>query len=187
MKIIPLTQGFVAWVDDDDFGWLSGHKWFAWTDGSRSYAIRNETIAARPARRRQVAIRMHDAILNPGSGKQVDHIQHRTADLVVDNRRCNLRVASPSQNMMNRRNFSGSSSPFKGVSMVAYGRFSARVTCDGKTKNIGHYRDEWAAAGAYDEAAASLHGDFALTNFSGERSLYDSLPLSPNPDNSPPL
>ncbi len=42
-KRIPLTWGQFAIVDDDDFGWLSKHKWLAMRDEKYGYvAVRIE-------------------------------------------------------------------------------------------------------------------------------------------------
>jgi hypothetical protein len=40
-KEIPLTKGYVALVDDDDFDWLSQFKWHISHDG---YAVRTRYL-----------------------------------------------------------------------------------------------------------------------------------------------
>ena len=41
MKTIELTKGLAAMVDDDDYGRLSIHKWYALEGVKRFYAARN--------------------------------------------------------------------------------------------------------------------------------------------------
>ena len=68
MKQIPLTQGKVALVDDDDFEVLSGYKWYC---GNEGYAMRT----AGTLKRGQRTIRMARFITDAPSDKQVDHTQ----------------------------------------------------------------------------------------------------------------
>src|SRR5580765_2123476 len=108
MKHIPLTKGQVALVDDEDYAELSQFKWFAtWDQRTKSF------YAARRAgpRGQQKFIAMHNAIMKPDPGQEVDHIDHET----LDNRRSKLRVGPHRLNAANRR-FPGGSSNFKGVS-----------------------------------------------------------------------
>jgi hypothetical protein len=100
-----------------------------------------------------------------GGAKGVDHINHDG----LDNRRANLRLATPSQNLGNKRPQRGGSSPYKGVSLQTswhpIGRpWKASIDIDGRTKSIGYFATEVEAANAYDEAAIAKWGDFALTN-----------------------
>ena len=79
-KLIPLTQGKYAIVDDEDFDELSKHKWCLMFTKGRSYAVR------RPSE--NLTILMHRFILNPP--KQMD-TDHKNGD-GLDNRRSNLRA-----------------------------------------------------------------------------------------------
>jgi hypothetical protein len=94
MRKIALTRGFVALVDDEDWPAVSQYKW---------YCLRRHDIpyAARGGRRGEPrTVYMHRQILAPvPPGMHVDHINHDG----LDNRRCNIRTLTPSQNSMNRR------------------------------------------------------------------------------------
>lgn len=92
----------------------------------------------------------------------IDHINMNPAD----NRICNLRLADKRQNGCNRKPQSGSTSKFLGVCYVkAVGKWRAALSVNNKTKNLGYFDSEIAAASAYDAAARQFHGEFARPNF----------------------
>ena len=96
MKQIPLTQGKVALVNDEDYDWLNQWKWHAYKNHSTYYAGRN----SKP--RGNSTIHMHRVILGltKGDGKITDHINRDG----LDNRRANLRVVDY---VISNRNHSG--------------------------------------------------------------------------------
>lgn len=92
------------------------------------------------------------------SDKLIDHKNLRTSD----NRWCNLREATNSQNQMNTlmkpRNISG----FKGVCWhQREKRWRASIRYDGKKIELGYYDTPEKAYAAYCEAAEKHHGEFA--------------------------
>jgi hypothetical protein len=94
---------------------------------------------------------------------EVDHINHNG----LDNRRSNLRLATPSQNNANQRPRQDArlTSKYKGVYYdKSRGRWAATIHVDGRTRGLGRYDTEDAAAAAYDHAAAEVWGEFALLN-----------------------
>ncbi|KKM14674.1 hypothetical protein LCGC14_1703720, partial [marine sediment metagenome] len=94
MKRIPLTQGKFAIVDDDIFDYLSQWKWYAQKDRNTFYALRNVVVKGKAK-----TIRMHRQILNSKKGQQTDHLNGNG----LDNRRCNLRICTRSQQAMNTK------------------------------------------------------------------------------------
>jgi len=99
--------------------------------------------------------------MNPKSHEMVDHINHDT----LDNRKCNLRVVSPSQNQWNRIKRRNGSSRFKGVYRHPQtGRWMARIRCKRQEIYLGLYQSEEDAAKAYDAASRRLHGNYGLVN-----------------------
>lgn len=110
-------------------------------------------------------IRAHRAAFALAYGQwpaaHIDHINGNPSD----NRLCNLRLCTNSQNMMNTKARSG----FKGVHWgKAANKWVVQIRAHGKVYHIGVFADPIEAAKAYDGAATRLHGDFAVLNFPSE-------------------
>lgn len=162
-KLIGLTKGYSVLVDDEDFETLSKLKWYADVkpDG-RVYAIRRVRIGKRKGNKRKT-IRMHRLISNAPNNMFVDHINNDP----LDNRRCNLRLATAAQNSYNhygqksQRKYSN----YKGVKKnVGCSTWSARITIDGNSEYIGCFQTEKEAALAYNERASLYFKEFAKLN-----------------------
>jgi len=180
MKLIPLTQGKFAQVDDEDYDFLMQWKWFAHRDESRKapawYAERRDGTRNH--------IKMHRQLMGciKGDKKVVDHENHDT----LDNQRKNLRIATPKQNAVNTISRAGSSSGFLGVCKYIqkcvrtnkrkpgireyeYTYWLSQI-CPDRTKiRLGLFpftpEGELMAAMAYDSAAQKHFGEFANLNF----------------------
>lgn len=159
---LPLSNGMVAIVDAADAEWLSCYRWRALQVTRTWYAVRNE---------RKRLIYMHREIMHPPAGLIVDHINRNG----LDNRRCNLRLVTRSQNNMHAAKREGCSSSYKGVDWQAGSRkWRARIKAHGRHIYLGMYETEIEAALAYDAAAIIYHGRFAVLNFpQGENDYAD--------------
>lgn len=156
-KKIPLTQGYSAIVDDDDYEWLSRWKWrFMPARGrTQGYALRTAYTNGKRT------ILMHRQILNAPRGKHVDHINGSG----LDNRRCNLRFASIAENARNAAPQQGKLSRFKGVSRdKRRGKWTARIVINYRVICLGYFKSEIKAARVYNEAAKRYFGKFARLN-----------------------
>jgi len=156
VREIPLTQGKVALVDDEDYERVMQYKWSANKIGNTWYAISEEPITHK-------TILMHRLILSIKPYELCDHINGNG----LDNRRHNLRLASRSQNAMNQIKTHGTSI-YKGVSWVKRDKkWRVQIMFNYKNIYIGDFKDEREAAIAYDEKALELFGGYAKLNFEG--------------------
>ncbi len=151
----PKHPNTFALVDNEDFEWLSQWKWCAWKGGNTRYVIRG--ISNRYIKK---AIRMHRIILDAPDNLEVDHINHNG----LDNRRCNLRICTRSEQQHNRCNQKNSTSGFKGVYYFK-SKWMSRICYKGKRVYLGWFSNKIEAAKAYDRKALELFGEFALLNF----------------------
>lgn len=148
---VPLTRGMVALIDGDDADRVLAYPWYAASCDGQYYAT-NDTAGL-----------LHRFLMEPKPGMLVDHINGDK----LDNRRCNLRIATPSQNAMNSAKRRTSKGKYRGVSKNGPG-WSAMLTKDYKSHYLGTFRTPEEAAKAYDEMARILHGEFAVLNFPKE-------------------
>lgn len=155
VAIVELTKGMWAGIDAEDVPLIENHSWAATWNGSAYYA----TCGIRsPARE---TIYMHRFLMGEKNPKV--HIDHRNRE-TLDNRRSNLRRATPTQNHANSR-LRGGSSRFKGVYWdKSKKKWSASITMNGKRKQLGRFNSEEEAASVYDKAAELYFGEFSLTN-----------------------
>lgn len=164
MKEIPLSNGMVALVDDEDWETLSQYRWHAnprphrASRGGRNwYAYRQEYRDGTTK-----TLSMHRQILGAKQGQDIDHRDGNG----LNNCRSNLRFASKSQNMANRDVPKPAASGFRGVSWrPEKSKWYARINAFCRTRHLGYFHSPEQAARAYDRAAAELFGDFARLNF----------------------
>lgn len=157
MKQISLTQGKTTLVDDDMFEELSKHKWYAHLEHKIWYAARGTEI-----KDKKTLIYIHRAIMNAQAGQQIDH---RNND-GLDNRRCNLRFCTRSQNQQNGRGKSQHTSKYKGVSWYKKDKkWGVKIGTKYKRLFLGYFDNEIEAAKVYDRKAEELFGEFAYLNF----------------------
>lgn len=161
---IPLTKGYVALIDADDFDRVSEFTWQVSVNKGKRTQYARCSVWVKEAKKLTTQT-MHRFILNASDGVLVDHKNGNG----LDNRKENLRIATGQENSRNsRKRTVNVRSIYKGVSprgkhaiaMLAIGR-------DGKTVNeyLGTYRSEKDAALAYDRAARIRYGEFARCNF----------------------
>ena len=161
---VPLTQGKVAIVDDEDADRvLAAGEWTAWWSGTRWYAARKVGV-----KRNQRTVFLHRFLLGLSpDDPQVDHVDGDG----LNNQRSNLRLATDSQNHANMskpKRAYPQSSRFKGVTLVRGKRWQAYIQVRGRRIHLGVFDTEEEAAAAYDAAAREHFGEFARTNKDAE-------------------
>lgn len=143
--LIPLANGTHAIVDLDLFESLNMHAWHS----SSGYARRNSGTKA---------IFMHRQITNTPTGLTTDHINGNR----LDNRRCNLRVATYSENLCNRRTPRHNTTGFKGL-LFSKGIYRPRIQLRGQIFYCGSFKSAEEAATARARKLVQIHGEFANT------------------------
>lgn len=156
MKLIPLTQGKFAMVDEEDYPELSQFKWYARKADHIFYAERTITVS----RNNRKHLGMHNFLMGP-----IGKVDHRDGN-GLNNQRHNLRPATSKQNGANRRKIVPSSSKFKGVTwLVRNKKWQARIRVSYRLITLGCFQSETDAAHAYDDAALTYFGEFSNLNF----------------------
>lgn len=147
-KLIPLSQGEFAIVDDADYGAVSSIRWRLNRSSKSKYAIcGNGTY-------------MHRYISDAETGMSIDHINGNG----LDNRRKNLRVCSHKQNLCNREKNHNNTSGYKGV-VISRGKYIvSEIKHNGVKIRMYGFKTKEQAALAYDKKATELFGEFAMTN-----------------------
>lgn len=154
MKEIPLTQGFVALVDDDDYEGLSKVKWTAYRSRHTVYAVRSKKCKL---------VYLHRHILQAGPGIQVGHVNGDG----LNNTRSNLILTTVAGNAWGFQTpRKRKTSRFRGVSWnKRKKKWRAELRVDGKSFFLGLFEVEEDAARARDAASRKYYGDVACLNF----------------------
>ena len=161
MKLIPLTQGYFAQVDDEDYEQLIKLKWSVKIDyrkhGTVCYARHTKVQMGK-----RVSIYMHRLIMEITDSKIFT--DHKNGD-GLDNRKINLRKCTNRQNLYNTNAITGSKSQYKGISWSKEKRkWMSKMMINGKNKSIGSFDNELDAAICYDKIAIKIHGEFIKLN-----------------------
>lgn len=134
-------------IDTKDFNTVKGFKWSETKDGYIKAICRGKTLL------------LHRLIMNVvDSHIQIDHINGNQKD----NRRTNLRLATASQNGMNRKVNKNNKLGLKGVSYYKkLGKYRAQINVEGHNIHLGWFDNPYEAFEAYKEMASIFFGEYA--------------------------
>jgi hypothetical protein len=160
---IYLGEGYWTILDLLDYYRLRKYRWIVGGKDGKFYAMRAVKVSEREIK----LISMHREIMNAPAGMLVDHRNRNS----LDNRRANLRLATPSQNSYNRQkiNSKKTSSKYRGVTYNKRdNKWTSRIKVNGKTLWLGYFDNEMDAGRVYDKAAIKYYGEFAHLNLPDE-------------------
>ena len=159
-RLIKLTKGYFAKVDQADFMRLRIYSWMASNHKGRGYTLYAQRTICEG--RRRYTRMMHREIINPPKGMYVDHINGDG----LDNRRANLRIVTAQQNNWNRKFRKTGRSKYTGVTWDGRrDKWRADIYENRRKIFLGHFAAEEEAARAYDSAAKENRGEYAVLNF----------------------
>ena len=148
----------VAVVDREDLPRLitGNRRWYAMrVNQNKVYVTRSIGTTARDF--------IHRIILGVSDPRiQIDHRSGNT----FNNRKANLRIATPNGNRANSKKNCNNTSGYRGVSKVRNrGKWQVQIKVKQQSIYLGQFNSLTAAARAYDAAARKYFGQYARTNF----------------------
>lgn len=144
----------VMQIDYSDYPQVRKHRW--WIDRSSGYFITSIDSHL---------IALHNFLMPAPEGMVCDHINRDKHD----NRRRNLRYATPQENSRNRSKARNNTTGFIGVCWhIRKKKYVAQIKVDNRTINLGCFDSAEEAARVRDRAALFYFGEFASLNFGGD-------------------
>lgn len=147
-------------IDDEDYNWIKNEFNVYLQKSKKSYYV-NCRRKQRPAGKK---LKLHRAIFSKyfalNDKEILDHIDRNP----LNNQKNNLRIATFSQNCINRTKSEECTSFYKGVSRDKNGRWDSRLKQNRRYIHIGIFDNERYAAIAYDLVAQKKYGNFAVLN-----------------------
>jgi len=148
---IKCNDGIVL-VDDSAYELLAGYNVHTFIANGKPYArfyVKNQP-------RRYTLL--HRFILGAKNGEYVDHINGNT----LDNRKCNIRICTQAQNMMNTGYYKNNASGVKGVNFRKDAhKWQAYITANKKWIYLGMYDSKEDAIRARRSGEEKYHGVFS--------------------------
>lgn len=150
-----------VYVDEQDRALVEQHIWRVNSSGYAATDVCTQTVP------RQSYVLLHRLLMNPGE-LHIDHINRNR----LDNRRCNLRVCTQTQNNRNRCKQVNNTSGYRGV--VQYrGKYTVRISLNGTDTYHGYYTSKHSAAIVANIKRRELHGDYSVGDCVGNlHALY---------------
>lgn len=159
MKLIELSRGKSAMVDDEDYDYLlSFGAWYAGKDYPQRINKRvkpNKTLLMH-----RIVWERHNGPVP--DGLMIDHKNGDGYNVTKDN----LRLANPRQNVLNSKTRSHNKSGYKGVHIDPRreNKYQAMIRINGRLEHIGMFNSPEVAASAFNIVAAIVHGPYARFN-----------------------
>lgn len=139
-------------IDTENLESLIKHRWFlSKSNKHKDYVRVMCNISSKK-------IRLHRFILNITDSKiEIDHINRNP----LDNRKCNLRIVTKSQNGFNREMRKTNKSGYRGIWWdKSRNKWFVSLRIDGKLKGLGRYSNLDEAIKVRNKVFLEIHGDF---------------------------
>lgn len=139
MKYIPLTKGYIAIVDNEDYEALNKFKWYAHKSLNTHYACRKRRKdELGSAWKKNVHVSMHREIMKVSKNMDIDHIDHNGLNC----QKSNMRIVNHMQNMWNIPRRKTSKTGYKGVSWdTQTSKWRAVITVNHKFISLGRFKE----------------------------------------------
>lgn len=139
---------FVIILDDAGLKLYNRYPWYVGKQGNGYYLIRTD---------KNKTVRFHREIMSAKKGQEIDHISRDT----LDNRKCNLRIVTSSQNNMNSGMQKNNSSGHRGVFWYKRSnKWRVQIRLNSKLYHLGYFTDYTLACQTYDGKAKELFGEY---------------------------
>lgn len=156
-KEIPLQNGMVALVDDEDYERCMEHVWTLQNHGKSYITVVSNIDGKNVALQSFIANEKEDMCLSFGNKNTLDF------------RRVNIVFRSRKSMARNSKGERGSTSKYKGVCLVKRSnKWIAYISIDGIRRHLGTFNNEEDAAKAYNSAAQQFWGEDCYLNVIGE-------------------
>lgn len=156
-KKIPLQNGMVATVDEEDYERCMHHNWTICSGNITTFKV-HSTIDGE-----KVTLQSFIKKADKGSVLSFDNLNR------LDFRGVNIVKRSKAEMLRNSKGDRDSSSKYKGVHWVkSRKKWRADIRVDGKTVYLGVFSDEDDAAKAYNSAVLKFWGEDCYLNIIGE-------------------
>lgn len=149
------NQGVIFRFDYEDYEKIKSFNWFSHHGYIVSYLKENSSKT----------IYLHRVVMGLKDDRYennliVDHINHDK----TDNRKCNLRIGTSSQNNINRKTLKNNTSGYPGVTYrKEIDKWRVRISAEGKRISIGDFDSYEAAVEARKNAEINYHKDWAYS------------------------
>ncbi|MFJ6264221.1 hypothetical protein [Lysinibacillus xylanilyticus] len=166
VKEIPLQNGMVALVDDEDFERVSCYSWRVSKNKETNLQVSNETTGKKIILSRFILNIKEDVVVTFKNKNQLDL------------RKSNLCVIGVSDQKRMAKGARGSSSKYKGVYWnKRLERWVANISFEGKKKSLGQFVDEDDAALAYNDGVMKYWGGIGYLNVIGEDNSAEKIEI----------
>lgn len=147
------SKGEEFWFDLEDYTKIKDYYWYKDQDGYFGAKIYNG--------KNQTRLSIHRLIMGFPNITDIDHINHN----LFDNRKCNLREVTHSQNIMNSSKRSDNTSGFTGVSWSkSKDKWVAYIAMNGKQEYLGAFNKKEDAVKKRKEIEEKRFGEYSYEN-----------------------